>query len=257
MSSINFDGNKINLNQNQTQKTDADKTVFTKQQFTNSIMSALSNAGANAQQVQQFSQQAGSIFDAHDANSDSKWSQQEADKGASALQSFYQTVNNAIKGLGTTQEVGQTQGVGQVNQTAEVGATSATDGVKPPTMQDASVEAMKQDIEVLESCGYQITNGSDGAFNIQGRNGETGTIKINGDGTLELSGCAEKALSTAVTMKNMDGIEQKYSGQHGEAVDVKPETRDVNGQQQKVGIMTFQDGTEVMFDFKTGKEIET
>jgi hypothetical protein len=166
-------------------------------------------------------------------------------------------VNNAVKGFGSAQGVGQTQGAGQVNQTAEVGAANSVDGVKPPTVQDASGEAMKQDIEVLESCGYQITNGSDGAFNIQGRNGETGTIKIKDDGTLELSGCAEKALSTAVAMKNMDGIEQKYSGQHGEAVDVKPEMRDVNGQQQKVGVMTFRDGTEVMFDFKTGKEIET
>lgn len=250
MSSINFDGNQINLNQNQTQKPDADKTVLTKQQFTNSIMSALSNAGANAQQIQNFSQQAGSIFDNHDINSDSKWNQQESSNAASTLQSFYQTVNNAIKGIG------QTQGVSQVNQTADVGATNSVDGVKPPTLKDASLDAMKEDMEMLQSCGYQISNGADGTFQIQGRNGETGTIKINDDGTLELSGCAEKALATATTMKNMDGIEQKYSGQHGEAVDVKPEMRDVNGQQQKVGVMTFEDGTEVLFDFKTGKEIE-
>lgn len=79
----------------------AEKTLFTKEQFTNSIMSALSRAGANKTQKANFQQQAASIFTQYDTSpADNKWTRTESDNGgAQALASFYEMVNNALKGI--------------------------------------------------------------------------------------------------------------------------------------------------------------
>ena len=80
-------------------KNDADKTLFTRQQFTNSIMNALGKTKLDDSQVSQFKSEATSIFSTYDNSpQDNKWSQTEANSGgANALSAFYNKVNNAIK----------------------------------------------------------------------------------------------------------------------------------------------------------------
>ena len=78
-----------------------ERTLFTKEQFTNSIMKALNNAGANQTQKTNFTAQANSIFNQYDKSpQDSKWTETEANTGgANALAAFYNMVNNAMKGI--------------------------------------------------------------------------------------------------------------------------------------------------------------
>ena len=103
-------------------KNDAEKTLFTRQQFTNSIMNALSGTKLNDSQVSQFKQEATSIFSTYDNSpQDNKWSQTEANNGGTnALSTFFGKVNNAIKQATSTTGVNETQDVSNTQPTTEV-----------------------------------------------------------------------------------------------------------------------------------------
>lgn len=98
----------------------SDRTLFTKEKFTNSIMTALNKSNLNNTQKTQFSQLANNAFNQIDADQNQKISQKEANNGGAAiLASFYEQVNNAINGINTDT-------TSNANKISDVATTSAS-----------------------------------------------------------------------------------------------------------------------------------
>lgn len=191
-------------------KNDTDKTLFTRQQFTNSIMNALSGTKLNDSQVSQFKQEATSIFSTYDNSpQDNKWSQTEANNGgANALSTFFGKVNNAIKQATSTTGVNGTQDISSTQQTAETQSTPTNEKLdieqfkqlqqktsmlaqqvsfeRPAFVNkfmNASPQEQKaiiqQEINDLKASGYDVVSMSnDGTMTIKNPDGSTDTLNI-------------------------------------------------------------------------------
>lgn len=191
-------------------KNDTDKTLFTRQQFTNSIMNALSGTKLNDSQASQFKQEATSIFSTYDNSpQDNKWSQTEANNGgANALSTFFGKVNNAIKQATSTTGVNGTQDVSNTQQTAETQSTPTNEKLdieqfkqlqqktsmlaqqvsfeRPAFVNkfmNASPQEQKaiiqQEINDLKASGYDVVSMSnDGTMTIKNPDGSTDTLNI-------------------------------------------------------------------------------
>ncbi|MCM1264692.1 MAG: hypothetical protein NC200_00710 [Candidatus Gastranaerophilales bacterium] len=254
---VNFNSPDIKTqgpNQSQGQE-DTSPTLFTKQQFTNSIMSTLGKSGASQAQVTQFTNQAASIFDAHDTNHDSKWSQQESSNGgASALASFYQKVNDALK-LGATQKtesVDNTQDVGatpsapteaEVNQ-ARVEFTNRFLSASPAEQQ----QMIQQEIADMKAAGYDVVSISDnGDITIKNPDGTTGTINIYEAMGAPKPGGTDQAV--ADLGNSLDAYMEKGFVPVG-----SPEKNDKG---ELIGILKNpQTGEEIKFNLNTNKVVE-
>ena len=191
-------------------KNDTDKTLFTRQQFTNSIMNALSGTKLNDSQASQFKQEATSIFSTYDNSpQDNKWSQTEANNGgANALSTFFGKVNNAIKQATSTTGVNGTQDVSNTQQTAETQSTPTNEkldiekfkqlqqktfmlaqqvGFERPAFVNKFMNAspqeqkaiIQQEINDLKASGYDVVSMSnDGTMTIKNPDGSTDTLNI-------------------------------------------------------------------------------
>lgn len=191
-------------------KNDTDKTLFTRQQFTNSIMNALSGTKLNDSQVSQFKQEATSIFSTYDNSpQDNKWSQTEANNGGTnALSTFFGKVNNAIKQATSTTGVNGTQDISSTQQTAETQSTPTNEKLdieqfkqlqqktsmlaqqvsfeRPAFVNkfmNASPQEQKaiiqQEINDLKASGYDVVSMSnDGTMTIKNPDGSTDTLNI-------------------------------------------------------------------------------
>lgn len=191
-------------------KNDADKTLFTRQQFTNSIMNALSGTKLNDSQVSQFKQEATSIFSTYDNSpQDNKWSQTEANNGGTnALSAFFGKVNNAIKQATSTTGVNGTQDVSNTQQTAETQSTPTNEKLdiekfkqlqqktsmlaqqvsfERPTFVNKFMNAspqeqkaiIQQEINDLKASGYDVVSiSNDGTMTIKNPDGSTDTLNI-------------------------------------------------------------------------------
>lgn len=191
-------------------KNDTDKTLFTRQQFTNSIMNALSGTKLNDSQVSQFKQEATSIFSTYDNSpQDNKWSQTEANNGgANALSTFFGKVNNAIKQATSTTGVNGTQDISSTQQTAETQSTPTNEKLdieqfkqlqqktsmlaqqvsfeRPAFVNkfmNASPQEQKaiiqQEINDLKASGYDVVSiSNDGTMTIKNPDGSTDTLNI-------------------------------------------------------------------------------
>ena len=149
-----------------------ERTLFTKEQFSNSIMKALNRAGANQTQKTNFTAQANSIFTQYDKSpQDNKWTETEANTGgANALAAFYETVNNIMKGIGTpaADKVEKASDVAEVSSIAEVNNT-------PPQSIEDEFAAMPREEQInvvkgvvlpLISAGYEVSLTDDGKLKI-------------------------------------------------------------------------------------------
>lgn len=168
-------------------KNDTDKTLFTRQQFTNSIMNALGKTKLDDSQVSQFKSEATSIFSTYDNSpQDNKWSQTEANSGgANALSAFYNKVNNAIKQVTSAVNVNKAQ---DVSNTSEVSKTNETNNVQDNNNND--IKSLINEYKGLFSeYNCQVTGETTDAqgnitLQIKNTNGQEGFVKLNSNGEL-------------------------------------------------------------------------
>lgn len=258
MSINNIDGNGQIQQSNQQQ--DNSRILFTKEKFTNSIMSALGKSGATTQQVKQFNQQAGSIFDNHDVNGDSKWSEQEANNGGSvALANFYQMVNNALKGITQSQDVDSTEEA-KINDIKGMNA-------------DEQADAIGQVLEQFLNDGGKITAFDGDNLTIVDKNGVEHKESLSSMGMSkegiealkpfiqasvignDIDNSIDKGIDVIVEAEqkqfetNSLNVAKKYYKQHG---GIPQATFDSS---TMTGIMTFPDGFVVKID-NYGNEIK-
>jgi hypothetical protein len=197
MSSISFNPNSNDDNLKLKNNNNQEKILFTKQQFDNSIMSALNKAGASNNQASEYMKQANSIFAQFDKNNDEQWSQSESQNGGSvALQNFYSMVNDAFKNSTGTQN---TQGVSEIPSTEGVGATTNTQASNATAEYDVEGDNigaqnkfadnfknaadkkafMKQELQDFISAGYKINGmSSSGDMDITNSDGTKTTMNL-------------------------------------------------------------------------------
>ncbi|MCD8377441.1 MAG: hypothetical protein LUB59_01485 [Candidatus Gastranaerophilales bacterium] len=278
MSLINFGDNSINGTEvKKSEQQNTEKTVYTKEQFTNSIMSATRELDKSA--VEKYSNQAASIFDTYDTNpQDQKWNETEAKQGSSVLASFYQTINNAIKGR---QNTSQADGVSNIAEVSEPSAASKLSNV--PTGEE--VEAAKQEFinkllsantedEIqeliagefadIEAAGYQVANfdAQTGVLTIKAPDDQIKTINfyesfgfdssqlaVNGSDT---TGAVKDGNDTQTAANRLNAVLDKYSEQGYEPVGV-PETNDSG---ELIGTLKNNNGEQIKINLNTGEEVK-
>ena len=273
-------------------KNDTDKTLFTRQQFTNSIMNALSGTKLNDSQVSQFKQEATSIFSTYDNSpQDNKWSQTEANNGGTnALSTFFGKVNNAIKQATSTTGVNETQDVSNTQPTTEVQNAPTKEEVDSAKQafvnkfMNASPQEQKaiiqQEINDLKASGYDIVSMSnDGTMTIKNPDGSTDTLNIydamglsaeqiqqidetDNNQQIEAETLQEvdnlqnpKSTNTSKATSNLSNTLDKYAQKGFKPVD-KPEQKTINGQTVLIGTLRNSNGEEVKINLKTGEEIK-
>lgn len=140
MSLINTDNSNQGNNPLVKKQQDDSPVLFSKTQFTNSIMSRLDKMNVTGSQKAQIGQQAASIFDQYDSNKDQNWTQAEANNGgAVALSNFYEMVNNAMKGIKSQDNVDAAGIVGNIGQVAGT-------NTEAPQYSQEQVTQMTQDL---------------------------------------------------------------------------------------------------------------
>lgn len=274
-------------------KNDTDKTLFTRQQFTNSIMNALSGTKLNDSQVSQFKQEATSIFSTYDNSpQDNKWSQTEANNGGTnALSTFFGKVNNAIKQATSTTGVNETQDVSNTQPTTEVQNAPTKEEVDSAKQafvnkfMNASPQEQKaiiqQEINDLKASGYDIVSMSnDGTMTIKNPDGSTDTLNIydamglsaeqrqqidetDNNQQIEAETLQEvdnlqnpKSTNTSKATSNLSNTLDKYAQKGFKPNNDRPVIKNINGENVPVGTLVNSNGEEVKINLKTGEEIK-
>lgn len=274
-------------------KNDAEKTLFTRQQFTNSIMNALSGTKLNDSQVSQFKQEATSIFSTYDNSpQDNKWSQTEANNGGTnALSAFFGKVNNAIKQATSTTGVNETQDVSNTQPTTEVQNAPTKEEVDSAKQafvnkfMNASPQEQKaiiqQEINDLKASGYDIVSMSnDGTMTIKNPDGSTDTLNIydamglsaeqiqqidetNNNQQIEAETLQEvdnlqnpKSTNTSKATSNLSNTLDKYAQKGFKPNNDRPVIKNINGENVPVGTLVNSNGEEIKINLKTGEEIK-
>lgn len=274
-------------------KNDTDKTLFTRQQFTNSIMNALSGTKLNDSQVSQFKQEATSIFSTYDNSpQDNKWSQTEANNGGTnALSTFFGKVNNAIKQATSTTGVNETQDVSNTQPTTEVQNTPTKEEVDSAKQafvnkfMNASPQEQKaiiqQEINDLKASGYDIVSMSnDGTMTIKNPDGSTDTLNIydamglsaeqiqqidetDNNQQIEAETLQEvdnlqnpKSTNTSKATSNLSNTLDKYAQKGFKPNNDRPVIKNINGENVPVGTLVNSNGEEIKINLKTGEEIK-
>ena len=246
----------------------SEKTLFSKTQFTNSIMSALGKGNLDSAQTAQFKQEASSIFSTYDNSpQDNKWSQTEANNGgAAALASFYQKVNDAINGITKTskpEEVSDVSGASEANQASTAGEVPSEAEINAARAEfankfmNATPEEQKailqQEINDFKAAGYDITSMSDdGTMTIKNPDGTTNTMNI-----FDAMGVERPAANndTATAVNNLGAALDKYA-QDGFQPIGNPQQKTINGEKVLVGTLQNQSGEQIQINMKTGEEIK-
>ena len=273
-------------------KNDAEKTLFTRQQFTNSIMNALSGTKLNDSQVSQFKQEATSIFSTYDNSpQDNKWSQTEANNGGTnALSTFFGKVNNAIKQATSTTGVNETQDVSNTQPTTEVQNAPTKEEVDSAKQafvnkfMNASPQEQKaiiqQEINDLKASGYDIVSMSnDGTMTIKNPDGSTDTLNIydamglsaeqrqqidetDNNQQIEAETLQEvdnlqnpKSTNTSKATSNLSNTLDKYAQKGFKPNNDRPVIKNINGENVPVGTLVNSNGEEIKINLKTGEEI--
>lgn len=274
-------------------KNDAEKTLFTRQQFTNSIMNALSGTKLNDSQVSQFKQEATSIFSTYDNSpQDNKWSQTEANNGGTnALSAFFGKVNNAIKQATSTTGVNETQDVSNTQPTTEVQNAPTKEEVDSAKQafvnkfMNASPQEQKaiiqQEINDLKASGYDIVSMSnDGTMTIKNPDGSTDTLNIydamglsaeqrqqidetDNNQQIEAETLQEvdnlqnpKSTNTSKATSNLSNTLDKYAQKGFKPNNDRPVIKNINGENVPVGTLVNSNGEEIKINLKTGEEIK-
>lgn len=274
-------------------KNDAEKTLFTRQQFTNSIMNALSGTKLNDSQVSQFKQEATSIFSTYDNSpQDNKWSQTEANNGGTnALSTFFGKVNNAIKQATSTTGVNETQDVSNTQPTTEVQNAPTKEEVDSAKQafvnkfMNASPQEQKaiiqQEINDLKASGYDIVSMSnDGTMTIKNPDGSTDTLNIydamglsaeqrqqidetDNNQQIEAETLQEvdnlqnpKSTNTSKATSNLSNTLDKYAQKGFKPNNDRPVIKNINGENVPVGTLVNSNGEEIKINLKTGEEIK-
>lgn len=274
-------------------KNDAEKTLFTRQQFTNSIMNALSGTKLNDSQVSQFKQEATSIFSTYDNSpQDNKWSQTEANNGGTnALSTFFGKVNNAIKQATSTTGVNETQDVSSTQPTTEVQNTPTKEEVDSAKQafvnkfMNASPQEQKaiiqQEINDLKASGYDIVSMSnDGTMTIKNPDGSTDTLNIydamglsaeqiqqidetDNNQQIEAETLQEvdnlqnpKSTNISKATSNLSNTLDKYAQKGFKPNNDRPVIKNINGENVPVGTLVNSNGEEIKINLKTGEEIK-
>ena len=264
-------------------KNDTDKTLFTRQQFTNSIMNALSGTKLNDSQVSQFKQEATSIFSTYDNSpQDNKWSQTEANNGGTnALSTFFGKVNNAIKQVTSAVNVNKTQ---DVSNTSEVSKANKANNVQTAQdIEDNQIgEVLQQNVQrfmdennisqmpnisELNNATTALMNGITKGVATDNNGNEvpyiidlnTGKIsKISASEAQQvdkkIKGVNDKA-DTLNKVLNLNDILDKYAQKGFQPVG-KAEQKTINGQTVLIGTLRNSNGEEVKINLKTGEEIK-
>lgn len=274
-------------------KNDTDKTLFTKQQFTNSIMNALSGTKLNDSQVSQFKQEATSIFSTYDNSpQDNKWSQTEANNGGTnALSTFFGKVNNAIKQATSATGVNETQNISNTQPTTEVQNAPTKEEVDSAKQafvnkfMNASPQEQKaiiqQEINDLKASGYDIVSMSnDGTMTIKNPDGSTDTLNIydamglsaeqrqqidetDNNQQIEAETLQEvdnlqnpKSTNTSKATSNLSNTLDKYAQKGFKPNNDRPVIKNINGENVPVGTLVNSNGEEIKINLKTGEEIK-
>lgn len=274
-------------------KNDTDKTLFTRQQFTNSIMNALSGTKLNDSQVSQFKQEATSIFSTYDNSpQDNKWSQTEANNGGTnALSTFFGKVNNAIKQATSATGVNETQNISNTQPTTEVQNAPTKEEVDSAKQafvnkfMNASPQEQKaiiqQEINDLKASGYDIVSMSnDGTMTIKNPDGSTDTLNIydamglsaeqrqqidetDNNQQIEAETLQEvdnlqnpKSTNTSKATSNLSNTLDKYAQKGFKPNNDRPVIKNINGENVPVGTLVNSNGEEVKINLKTGEEIK-
>lgn len=274
-------------------KNDTDKTLFTRQQFTNSIMNALSGTKLNDSQVSQFKQEATSIFSTYDNSpQDNKWSQTEANNGGTnALSTFFGKVNNAIKQATSTTGVNETQNISNTQPTTEVQNAPTKEEVDSAKQafvnkfMNASPQEQKaiiqQEINDLKASGYDIVSMSnDGTMTIKNPDGSTDTLNIydamglsaeqrqqidetDNNQQIEAETLQEvdnlqnpKSTNTSKATSNLSNTLDKYAQKGFKPNNDRPVIKNINGENVPVGTLVNSNGEEIKINLKTGEEIK-
>ena len=235
---------------------DNSPVLFTKSVFMQNISSTLKKSGASQAQISQYSNQAGSIFDTYDNSpKDSKWTQAESQNGgASALASFYEQVNNAIKAASTqqTKDVNSTETVenkqsvpteAEVNQ-AKTEFVNKFLNASPAEQK----QIIQQEINDLKAAGYEVSSVSDnGDITIKNPDGTTGIINI-----YEAMGVPKPVESDSVVdnaAKSLDALMAQGFQPVGNPVK--------NDKGELIGTLKNpQTGEEIKFNLNTNKIVE-
>lgn len=274
-------------------KNDAEKTLFTRQQFTNSIMNALSGTKLNDSQVSQFKQEATSIFSTYDNSpQDNKWSQTEANNGGTnALSTFFGKVNNAIKQATSATGVNETQNISNTQPTTEVQNAPTKEEVDSAKQafvnkfMNASPQEQKaiiqQEINDLKASGYDIVSMSnDGTMTIKNPDGSTDTLNIydamglsaeqrqqidetDNNQQIEAETLQEvdnlqnpKSTNTSKATSNLSNTLDKYAQKGFKPNNDRPVIKNINGENVPVGTLVNSNGEEIKINLKTGEEIK-
>lgn len=274
-------------------KNDTDKTLFTRQQFTNSIMNALSGTKLDDSQVSQFKQEATSIFSTYDNSpQDNKWSQTEANNGGTnALSTFFGKVNNAIKQATSTTGVNETQNISNTQPTTEVQNAPTKEEVDSAKQafvnkfMNASPQEQKaiiqQEINDLKASGYDIVSMSnDGTMTIKNPDGSTDTLNIydamglsaeqrqqidetDNNQQIEAETLQEvdnlqnpKSTNTSKATSNLSNTLDKYAQKGFKPNNDRPVIKNINGENVPVGTLVNSNGEEIKINLKTGEEIK-
>lgn len=264
-------------------KNDTDKTLFTRQQFTNSIMNALSGTKLNDSQVSQFKQEATSIFSTYDNSpQDNKWSQTEANNGGTnALSTFYNKVNNAIKQVTSAVNVNKTQ---DVSNTSEVSKADKANNVQTAQdIEDNQIgEVLQQNVQrfmdennisqmpniselnnattaLMKGITKGVAtdnNGNEVPYIIDLNTGNISKISASEAQQVDkkIKGVNDKA-DTLNKVLNLNDILDKYAQKGFKPLD-KPEQKTINGQTVLIGTLRNSNGEEVKINLKTGEEIK-
>lgn len=274
-------------------KNDAEKTLFTRQQFTNSIMNALSGTKLDDSQVSQFKQEATSIFSTYDNSpQDNKWSQTEANNGGTnALSTFFGKVNNAIKQATSATGVNETQNISNTQPTTEVQNAPTKEEVDSAKQafvnkfMNASPQERKaiiqQEINDLKASGYDIVSMSnDGTMTIKNPDGSTDTLNIydamglsaeqrqqidetDNNQQIEAETLQEvdnlqnpKSTNTSKATSNLSNTLDKYAQKGFKPNNDRPVIKNINGENVPVGTLVNSNGEEIKINLKTGEEIK-
>lgn len=274
-------------------KNDTDKTLFTRQQFTNSIMNALSGTKLNDSQVSQFKQEATSIFSTYDNSpQDNKWSQTEANNGGTnALSTFFGKVNNAIKQATSATGVNETQNISNTQPTTEVQNAPTKEEVDSAKQafvnkfMNASPQEQKaiiqQEINDLKASGYDIVSMSnDGTMTIKNPDGSTDTLNIydamglsaeqiqqidetDNNQQIEAETLQKvdnlqnpKSTNTSKATSNLSNTLDKYAQKGFKPNNDRPVIKNINGENVPVGTLVNSNGEEIKINLKTGEEIK-
>ena len=180
-------------NVNNNKQGDESPIMYSKLQFTNSIMGELKNTGATKAQTYQYSQQARSIFDQYDTTGPNKsgpdgyWSQNEANSGGlAAVQNLYTMFNEAIK------DVKNTDGV---DKSAQTGSSYSQEQVN------------QMSADLTSDLGTLFKNADFVSFDKQAK---TLTIKVTGENgvekeqTIKLDNIPDEVLSQFNEIKMLD-----------------------------------------------------